>query len=141
VVFSTLISVLLFAYISGNGLVLGNDPAVHLSTAEMYLEQHHIILGYVLFYPPLYHVWLLTFLSFTGVASIEQAIFLLKCVTVLINWLVIFGIYLIGARFFGKKTGVFAASFILLILPFYEINMWGGYTSIASIALMTLLIS
>jgi hypothetical protein len=113
---------------------------VHLATAEMYLAQHHIPFSGLLWYPPLFHVWLITFLSFTGSATIEQSIFLLKCVTVLINWLVIFSVYLLGARFFGKKTGVFAASFLLLILPFYEINMWGGYTSIASVALMMLLI-
>ncbi|MCW4023696.1 MAG: hypothetical protein NWF01_01505 [Candidatus Bathyarchaeota archaeon] len=99
----------------------------------------HIPVGEVFWYPPLYHVWLSTFISFTGAASIEQAIFMLKCVTVLVDWLLIFSVYLLAGRFFGKKSGVFAAAFMMIILPFYDLNFWGAYTSIASIALLVML--
>jgi hypothetical protein len=142
VVFSALVSILLYALISANGLVLGNDPAVHLSRAEMFLAMGRIPLGDVLWYPPLFHVWLATFIAFTGGAAItiEQAVFLLKCVTVLVNWLVIFSVYLLGRKFFGKKTGVLASSFLLISLPFWEVNFWGGYTSVASLGFMILLV-
>jgi hypothetical protein len=106
----------------------------------MFLAIGHIPLGEVFWYPPLYHVWVSTFISFTGAASIEQALFMLKCVTVLVDWLLIFSVYLLAGRFFGKKSGVFAAAFMMIILPFYDLNFWGAYTSIASIALMVMLL-
>jgi hypothetical protein len=63
----------------------------------------------------------------------------MKALTALIDWLLIFSVYLMGAKFFGKKYGVLASAFMLLSFPLYEINLWGGYTGILSIAFMCLL--
>ena len=41
-VFSALIIVLFYMLISINGLVLGNDPAVHLSKAQIFLKTGQI---------------------------------------------------------------------------------------------------
>ncbi len=89
-------------------------------------------------YPPLYHIVLDTFIAFTGVTNISQLLILMRAVTALIDLLLILSVYLITAKFFSKKAGVFAAGLILLCFPIYEINFWGGYTSIMALAFMML---
>ncbi len=138
-VFSTLILVVFFVLLSANGLVLGNDPAVHLSRVSMFLASGRIPLGDIAFYPPLYHILLATFMAFTGATNVDQTMFLMKSVTALIDWLIVFSVYLIGAKFFDKKTGVLASALMLLFFPFYEINFWGGYTTLLSLVFMFLL--
>jgi hypothetical protein len=139
VVFSILILTLFFALLSMNDLVLGNDPAFHLERAEMFLASGNIPMGDFAWYPPLYHILLASLIVFTGATSIEQMLFLMKALTALIDWLLIFSVYLMGAKFFGKKYGVLASALMLLSFPLYEINLWGGYTGILSIAFMCLL--
>jgi hypothetical protein len=139
VVFSILILVLFFALLSMNDLVLGNDPAFHLARAEMFLASGKIPMGDFAWYPPLYHILLASLIVFTGATSIEQMLFLMKTLTALVDWLLVFSVYLMGAKFFGKKYGVLAAALMLLSVPLYEINLWGGYTGILSIAFMSLL--
>jgi hypothetical protein len=122
-----------------NGLVLGNDPAFHLGRAEMFLASGTIPMGDFAWYPPLYHILLASLIAFTGATNIEQMLFLMKALTALIDWLLIFSVYLMGAKFFGKKYGVLASALMLLSFPLYEINLWGGYTGILSLAFMCLL--
>jgi hypothetical protein len=78
-------------------------------------------------------------ISFTGAANIGQMLFLMKTLTALIDWLLLFSVYLLGAKFFGKKYGVLASALMLLSFPLYEINFWGGYPGILSVAFMCLL--
>jgi hypothetical protein len=140
VAFSILVLTLFFALLSMNDLVLGNDPAVHLGRAEMFLADGRISLSDIAWYPPLYHILLATLISFTGAANIQQMLFLMKALTALIDWLLLFSVYLIGAKFFGKKYGALAAALMLLSFPLYEINFWGGYAGMLSIAFMCLLL-
>jgi hypothetical protein len=56
-----------------------------------------------------------------------------------IDWLVFFAVYLIGAKFFNKKVGAIAAVLLLVCFPMFELNLWGGYTSVLGIAFMFLL--
>ena len=137
-VFSVLVFVLFFSLLGANGLVLGNDPAVHLQRAQMFLNAGRIPLSDIAWYPPLYHILLSTFMAFTGATSVEQMLVLMKAVTALIDWLLVFSVYLVAAKFFSKKTGVLAAAVLLLCFPLYEINSWGGYTSILGLAFMAL---
>src|SRR4030043_1267523 len=139
VVFSVLILVVFFALISMNGLVLGNDPAVHLEKAQMFLQTGKIPLENLGWTPPLYQILLATLISFTGASNFEQLIFLVKAAAVVIDWLMYFSIYWMGTKFFGKKIGGIAAVLLLLCFPLYEINFWGGYTSVLGLALMFLL--
>jgi len=67
---------------------------------------------------------LATLISFTGASSFEQTIFLVKATAVVIDWLLFFSVYLIGAKFFGKKVGAIAAVLLLLCFPMYEINLF-----------------
>ena len=137
--FSILIIVVFFALISMNGLVLGNDPAIHLQRANSFLNTGKIPISDIAWYPPLYHILLSTLIAFTGVTNLEQMLFLMKTLTVLVDWLLVFSVYLIGKKFFSKKTGAAASVLMLLSFPLYEINFWGGYTSILGIAFMFLL--
>jgi hypothetical protein len=139
VVFSVAILVVFFSLISMNGLVLGNDPAVHLEKAQIFLQTGKIPLENLGWTPPLYQILLATLISFTGVSNFEQMIFLVKAAAVVIDWLLFFSIYLMGAKFFGKKIGGIAAVLLLLCFPLYEINFWGGYTTVLGLAFMFLL--
>jgi len=139
VVFSVLVFTLFFALLSMNDLVLGNDPSFHLRRAELFLSSGQIPMGDFAWYPPLYHILLSALIAFTGATSIEQMLFLIKALTALVDWLLVFSVYLMGAKFFGKKYGILASALLLLCFPLYEINFWGGYTGILSLAFMCLL--
>ena len=59
-----------------NGVVLGNDPAVHLEKAQIFLNTGKIPLVNLGWTPPLYEIVLAMFISFTGATDIGQLIFL-----------------------------------------------------------------
>ncbi len=138
-VFSAFIVILVYSLISMNGLVLGNDPAVHLERAQMFLQTGEIPLGNLGWTPPLYQIMLSILIAFTGATSIEQLIFIVKITAVIINWVLFFAVYLIGAKFFNKKVGAIASVLLLMCFPMFELDLWGGYTSILGIAFMVLL--
>jgi hypothetical protein len=122
-----------------NGLVLGNDPAVHLEKAQIFLQTGEIPLINLGWTPPLYQILLAAFISFTGATTLEQMIFLVKMSAVIVDWLLFFSVYLLAAKFFGRKTGVIAAVLLLMVFPIYELNLWGGYTTVLGLAFMLLL--
>ncbi len=138
VAFSVLVFAFFYSLLGANGLVLGNDPAVHLQTAQYFLSIGRIPLSDVAWYTPLYHLALDSFISFTGITEVGQLLILLKAVTALLDWLLVFSVYVVAAKFLGKQTGVFAASLMLVCLPLIELNSWGGYTSILSLVFMVL---
>jgi asparagine N-glycosylation enzyme membrane subunit Stt3 len=138
--FSVLSLALIYFLISSNGVILGNDPAVHLSKAYEMLETGKVSVSEITGYPPLYRVVLAGLIVFTGANSIEHAIFLMKVLTVTIDWLLIFSVYLLGRRLLNPTTGVIASFLLLLCFPLYEINFWGGFPSLLSIVYMCLLI-
>ena len=138
-VFSAVILVLFYSIISMNGLVLGNDPAVHLEKAQIFLQTGRIPLENLGWTPPLFQILLAMLISFTGATSLAQLIFLEKALAVLIDWLLFFSVYLIGSKFFGKKIGGIAAVLLLFCFPMYELNLWGGYTTVLGLAFMFLL--
>ncbi|MCW4010186.1 MAG: hypothetical protein NWF05_06150 [Candidatus Bathyarchaeota archaeon] len=137
-VFSVLVFTFFYSIISANGLVLGNDPAVHLFTAQYYLDVGRIPLGDIAWYTPMYHIILDTLIVFTGATTIEQMMTLMKVFTAFVDWLLVFSIYLLSSKFFGKKTGVLAAALIMICFPLIELNSWGGYTTILALAFMML---
>jgi hypothetical protein len=138
-VFSAVVLVLFYSIISMNGLVLGNDPAVHLEKAQLFLRTGKISLANLGWTPPLYQILLATLISFMGASNFEQMIVLVKAAAVLIDWLLFLSVYLISSKFFGKKIGAIAAVLLLMCFPMYEINLWGGYTSVLGLAFMLLL--
>jgi hypothetical protein len=122
-----------------NGLVLGNDPAVHLEKAQIFLQTGKIPLENLGWTPPLFQILLAILISFTSATSLAQLIFLEKALAVLIDWLLFFSVYMIGSKFFGKKIGGIAAVLLLFCFPMYELNLWGGYTTVLGLAFMFLL--
>jgi hypothetical protein len=138
-VFSAVILVLFYSIISMNGLVMGNDPAVQLEKAQIFLQTGKIPLENLGWTPPLFQILLAILISFTGATSLAQLIFLEKALAVLVNWLLFFSVYLIGSKFFGKKIGGIAAVLLLFCFPMYGLNLWGGYTTVLGLAFMFLL--
>ena len=139
-VFSAVLLVVFYSLISMNGLILGNDPAVHLDRALIFLQTGQIPLANIGWTPPLYQILLATLISFTGATSLEQVIFLVKALAAVINWLLFFSVYLIGAKFFSRRVGAVAAVLLLMVFPMYELNLWGGYTTVLGIAFVVLLL-
>jgi hypothetical protein len=138
VVFSAVILVAFFALISMNGLVLGNDPAVHLEKAQIFLQTGKIPLENLGWTPPLYQILLATLIAFTGASNFGQMIFLVKASAVVVDWLLFFSVYLLGSKFFGRRVGATAAVLLALCFPMYEVNMFGGYTTVLALAFLFL---
>ena len=77
-VFSVIILATFYIIISMNGVVLGNDPAVHLEKAQIFLNTGEISLANLGWTPPMYQIVLAMIISFTGAAEIGQYIFVLR---------------------------------------------------------------
>src|SRR4030065_1273503 len=70
---------------------------------------------------------------------IELSFALVFSVLVLTVLLLFFSVYLIGSKFFSRKVGAASALLLLMCFPIYELNEWGGYTSVMGLAFMFLL--
>lgn len=122
-----------------NGVVLGNDPAVHLEKANIYLNTHYISLANLGWTPPLYQIFLAVAIALTGASNIGEYIFLLRALTAVIDWMLFMSVYLVGSRFFNKKVGATAAVVLLMCFPVFEANQFGGYTTVLALG-FTLLV-
>ena len=88
--------------------------------------------------PPLYEIVLAMFISLTGATDIGQLIFLVKVLAAIIDWLLFLSVYLIASKFFSKKVGVVASVLLLMCFPIYEVNQFGGYTTVLALVFMLL---
>ena len=139
-IFSFLILAIFYTVISMNGVILGNDPAVHLEKARIFLNTGQIPLSNNSWTPPLFEIVLAMFISLTGATDIGQLIFIVKVLTVIVNWLLFMSIYLIGSKVFSKKVGAVASVLLLMCFPIFELNQWGGHTTVLGIAFLILLL-
>lgn len=137
-VFSAVILVVFYQLISMNGLVLGNDPSVHLEKALIFLRTGQIPLSNLGWTPPLYSILVAVFIAFTNGGSLGQLILVVKVAAVLIDWLLFFSVYLLGSKFFGRRVGATAAVLLLMCFPMFEVNTFGGYTTVLALAFMLL---
>ena len=138
VIFSVLILAIFYTLISMNGVASGNDPAVHLEKAQIFLNTGKIPLANLGWTPPLYEIVLAMFISLTGATDIGQYIFLVKVLAVMIDWLMFLSVYLLASKFFSKKVGVVSVVLLLMCFPTYEMNQFGGYTTVLALAFMFL---
>lgn len=138
-IFSAFIIVLFYNLISMNGVVLGNDPAVHLQKAQLFLFTGDISLANIGWTPPLYQIFLAILITFTGATGVGDLIFLVKISAVILNWLLFLAVYLITSKFFSRKVGALSIVLLLMCFPIFELNLWGGYTTVLGIAFMLLL--
>jgi len=139
-IFSAVIVILFYSILSMNGVILGNDPSVHLEKARIFLNTGQIPLGNLGWTPPLYQIVLAMFISLSGASDIGQLIFLVKILAVIVDWLMIMSVYLLTSRVFSKKTGAIAAILLLFCFPIFELNQWGGSTTALGIAFLMLLL-
>jgi hypothetical protein len=137
-IFSVLIFIVFYTVVSMNGVVLGNDPAVHLEKAQIFLNTGKIPLVNLGWTPPLYEIVLAMFISLTGATDIGQLIFLVKFLAAVVDWLLFFSVYLIASKFFTKRVGMVASVLLLMCFPMYEANQFGGYTTVLALAFMLL---
>ncbi|MCS7114301.1 MAG: hypothetical protein N0A00_02685 [Candidatus Bathyarchaeota archaeon] len=138
--FSTLIVLIFYMLLSSNGVILGNDPAVHFLKASEILRSGRISLSEIAWWPPQYSTLLAEYIIFTGASSFEHVIVLIKLLTATFNWLMVLSVYMLGKRLVDENVGIIASSLLLLCFPLYEINFWGGYPSLLSIVYMYLLL-
>jgi hypothetical protein len=135
---SVLILIMFSAIISMNGVVLGNDPAVHLEKAQIFLRTGQISLANIGWTPPLYQIMLAMLISISGATEIGQYIFLVKALAAVLDWLLFMSVYLLARKFFGRRVGVTAVALLLMCFPVYEANQFGGYTTVLALAFMLL---
>ncbi|MGO8806122.1 MAG: ArnT family glycosyltransferase [Candidatus Bathyarchaeia archaeon] len=133
-IFSVLVLLIFYTVVSMNGVVLGNDPAVHLVKAQIFLQTGKIPLENLGWTPPLYELLLSMLISFSGATGIGQMIFLVKALAAVVDWLLFMAVYLMASKFFGKKVGAVSAVLLLMCFPVFEANQFGGYTTVLGIA-------
>jgi hypothetical protein len=137
-IFSAVILALFYVVISMNGVVLGNDPAVHLEKSQIFLNTGQISLANLGWTPPLYEIVLAMFISLIGASDMGQMVFLVKALAVIIDWLLVLSVYLLASRYFSKRVGLVASVFLLMSFPMYEMNQFGGYTTGLALVFMLL---
>jgi hypothetical protein len=121
-VFSVVILAGFYLLVSTNGVVLGNDPAVHLEKAMIFLNTGEISLANLGWTPPLYQIVLAMIISLTGITDITQYIVLLRALTAVLDWLFFMSAYLLARKFFGRKVAFAAVILLLMCFPIYEAN-------------------
>ncbi|MGD6851941.1 MAG: hypothetical protein ACQCN6_07785, partial [Candidatus Bathyarchaeia archaeon] len=139
-VFSVVILVLFYLVISMNGVVLGNDPAVHLEKAQIFLRTGQISLANNSWTPPLFQIVLAMLISISGAVDIGQYIFWVKALVVVLDWLLFMSVYLLASKFFNRKVAVAAVILLLMCFPVFEANQFGGYTTVLALAFMLLVL-
>ena len=139
-VFSVLILIMFSSLISMNGVLLGNDPAVHLEKAQIFLNTGEISLANLSWTPPLFQIVLAMIISLSSAAEITKYIVILRILTVALNWLLLMSVYLLARKFFNRKVAIAAVILLLLCFPIYEANQFGGYTTVLELAFMALVL-
>ena len=139
-VFSVVILIMFYFVVSMNGVVLGNDPAVHLEKAQIFLRTGQISLANIGWTPPLYQIVLAMLISISGAADIGQYIFWVKALVVVLDWLLFMSVYLLASKFFDKRVGATAVVLLLMCFPVFEANQFGGYTTVLALAFMLLVL-
>ncbi len=124
-VFSVLILIMFNSLISMNGVLLGNDPAVHLEKAQIFLNTGEISLANLSWTPPLFQIVLAMIISLSGATEITQYIVILRILTVALNWLLLMSVYLLARKFFNRKVAIASVILLLMCFPIYEANQFG----------------
>ena len=139
-VFSVLILVMFSSLVSMNGVLLGNDPAVHLEKAQMFLNTGEISRANLSWTPPLFQIVLAMIISMSGATEITQYISILRILISVLNWLLFMSVYLLARKFFNRKVAIASVILLLMCFPIYEANQFGGYTTVLALAFMALVL-
>jgi hypothetical protein len=119
---------------STDGVLPGNDPAVHLVKAKKIVMDKKVSYSEVAWYPPLFHTILAMLQIFAGTLDVMVAAFILKLLIATLNALILLSIYLLSRKLFGTGVAVASAVFTILSVPLFEIISWGGYANFLGLA-------
>jgi hypothetical protein len=119
---------------STDGILPGNDPAVHLGKAKRIVMDERVIYSEVAWYPPLFHTILAMLQIFAGTLDAMAAAFILKLLIATLNVLILLSTYLLSRKLFGTGVAVASAVFTILSVPLFEIIFWGGYANFLGLA-------
>jgi hypothetical protein len=119
---------------STDGILPGNDPAVHLVKAKKIITDERVSYSEIAWYPPLFHTILAMLQIFAGTLDIIAAAFILKMLIATINVLILLSTYLLSRKLFGIGVAVASAVFTILSVPLFEMIFWGGYANFLGLA-------
>jgi len=119
---------------STDGVLPGNDPAVHLGKTKKIVMDERVSYSAVVWYPPLFHTILAMLQIFAGTLDVMAAAFILKLLIATLNVLILLSTYLLSRKLFGTGVAVASAVFTILSVPLLEIIFWGGYTNFLGLA-------
>jgi len=119
---------------STDGVLPGNDPAVHLGKAKKIVMDERVSYSEVAWYPPLFHTILAMLQIFAGTLDVMVAAFILKLLIATLNALILLSIYLLSRKLFGIGVAVTSVVFTILSVPLLEIIFWGGYANFLGLA-------
>jgi len=124
---------------SMDGILPGNDPAVHLGKTKTIIVNKGVAYTDIPWYPPLFHTFLAVLLLFVGTVDVTVASLVLKFVVPTINVLILLSTYLLGRRLLGRGAAIASAVFTILSVPLFEMISWGGYANFLGIAYIALI--
>jgi len=119
---------------STDGVLPGNDPAVHLGKAKTIVVNKRVSYSEVAWYPPLFHTILAMLQIFAGTLDVMVAAFILKMLIATLNVLILLSMYLLSRKLFGTGVAVASAVFTILSVPLFEMIFWGGYANFLGLA-------
>lgn len=119
---------------SMDGILPGNDPAVHIAKAEAIIANKGVAYSDIPWYPPLFHAFLAILLLLAGSVDIAVACLLVKLVVAAVTVLILLSTYVFCRRFLGVGIAVCSAVFTFMSVAFFEMIFWGGYTSYLGLA-------
>jgi len=119
---------------STDGVLPGNDPAVHLGKAKKIVMDERVSYSEVVWYPPLFHTILAMLQIFAGTLDAMVAAFILKLLIATLNVLILLSTYLLSRKLFGTGVAVASAVFTILSVPLFEMIFWGGYANFLGLA-------
>jgi hypothetical protein len=124
---------------SMDGILPGNDPAVHLGKTKTIIINKGVTYSQIPWYPPLFHTFLAVLLLFVGTVDVMVASLVLRFVVATINVLILLSTYLLGRRLLGRGVAIASSMFTILSVPLCEMICWGGYANFLGIAYIALI--
>jgi hypothetical protein len=128
------ILVVTFQQMSTDGILPGNDPAVHLVRARTIVMNEKVTYTEVPWYPPLIHSIIAVLQIFGGTLDIVAAAYMVKLLIATLNVLIMLSTYLLSRKLFGIGVAIVSAVFTILSVPLFEMIFWGGYANFLGLA-------
>ena len=136
---SSTIFAVTFQQLSTDGVLPGNDPAVHLLKSKRIVMDEGVSYSEIAWYPPVFHTIIAMLQILAGTLDVMVAALILKMLMSILNLLLLLATYLLARKFFGTGTAVASALFTIISVPLFEIIFWGGYANFFGFAYIALI--